>query len=175
MIVFDLECRDGGHRFEGWFGSSDDFAQQQARGLLTCPTCGSGDVGKAVMAPHVGRKGNQLPARVPTDKGAAVAAVPSSPAVAAGASAPQVMAGGGLPAEAVAMFKALATLQAEALKSSKWVGDSFADDARAMHYGEKDVEAIHGQATPEQARDLIEEGIEIAPVLFPIAPPGETN
>jgi hypothetical protein len=173
MIVFDLECRDGGHRFEGWFGSSDDFAQQQARGLLTCPACGSGDVGKAVMAPHVGRKGNQLPALAPADKGTAVAAAPA-PAT-AGSSSPQVMAGGGLPPEAVAMFKALATIQAEALKSSKWVGDSFADDARAMHYGEKDVEAIHGQATPEEARDLIEEGIEIAPVLFPIAPPGETN
>jgi hypothetical protein len=71
------------------------------------------------------------------------------------------------------MFKALATMQAEALKSSKWVGDSFADDARAMHYGEKDVEAIHGQATPEEARDLIEEGIEIAPVLFRLRRPAK--
>ena len=177
MIVFDLECRDGGHRFEGWFGSSDDFAQQQERGLLACPTCGSVNVAKAVMAPHVGRKGNQLPARAPAEKGGntAIAAPPSPPAVGTGGSAPQVMAGGGLPPEAVAMFRALATMQAEALKSSKWVGDSFADDARAMHYGEKDVEAIHGQTTAEEARDLIEEGIEIAPVLFPIAPPGETN
>ena len=59
MIVFDLECRPVGHRFEGWFGSSDDYVRQQERGLVTCPTCGSAEVGKAVMAPNVGRKGNQ--------------------------------------------------------------------------------------------------------------------
>ena len=158
MIVFDLECRNGGHRFEGWFGSSDDFAGQQERGLLTCPECGSADVVKAVMAPNVGRKGTQgggetLPAR------------PQAQAVAKGA----------LPPEAVQMMQKLATMQAEALKQSRWVGDKFADDARAMHYGERDVESIHGEATIEEARDLLEEGIEVAPLPFPVAPPGKAN
>ena len=158
MIVFDLECRNGGHRFEGWFGSSDDFAGQQERGLLTCPECGSADVVKAVMAPNCGRKGNQgggetLPAR------------PQAQAVAKGA----------LPPEAVQMMQKLATMQAEALKQSRWVGDKFADDARAMHYGERDVESIHGEATIEEARDLLEEGIEVAPLPFPVAPPGKAN
>ncbi|MCH7630261.1 MAG: DUF1178 family protein [Proteobacteria bacterium] len=161
MIVFDLECRDGGHRFEGWFASSDDFAQQQARGLLTCPACGSAEVGKAVMAPRVGRKGNQLP--TPT------AAVPT-PVEAK----PQPMAHA-LPPEAAAMMKAIAVMQAEALKTSTWVGDSFADNARAMHYGEKDAVPIHGQATLDEARELIEEGVEVAPILFPVVPPGEAN
>ncbi|MDE2564071.1 MAG: DUF1178 family protein [Sphingomonadales bacterium] len=164
MIVFDLECRAGGHRFEGWFGSSDDFARQQERGLVTCPTCGSADVVKAVMAPNVGRKGNQLPAAAPTRK--------EEPAPAAG---PAPVAGGAIPAPVAEALRQIAALQAEALKSSKWVGGKFAEDARAMHYGEKDVEAIHGQATPAEARELMEEGIEVAPILFPLAPPGEAN
>lgn len=53
MIVYDLACRAGGHVFEGWFGSSEDYDAQQARGLLSCPICGGGDVGKAAMAPHI--------------------------------------------------------------------------------------------------------------------------
>ncbi|MEO0033711.1 MAG: hypothetical protein RIS94_3469 [Pseudomonadota bacterium] len=168
MIVFDLECRAGGHRFEGWFGSSDDFARQQERGLLTCPTCGSDDVGKAVMAPNVGRKGNQMPA-LPTSMGVGPMSGSTS------ADKPQPMATTPMPPEAVAMLKAVAAMQAEALKSSTWVGDNFAEDARAMHYGEKDAAPIHGQATPDEARELIEEGVEIAPILFPVTPPGEAN
>jgi hypothetical protein len=165
MIVFDLECRGAGHRFEGWFGSSDDFAHQQERGLVECPVCGSSDVTKAVMAPNVGRKGNQIAAAAP-------AAKPNARAVA--------MAGGGqaipsLPPEAVAVFQAIATAQAEALKSSRWVGSDFAENARAMHYGETEAEAIHGQTSPEEARELIDEGIEVSPILFPVAPPKEAN
>lgn len=164
MIVFDLQCHDGGHRFEGWFGSSDDFASQQQRGLVTCPTCGSPAVGKAVMAPNLGRKGNQMPVHVPSGNTAPGAV-----------SMPQPHSNQPLPPEAVAMFKAIATMQAEALKSSTWVGDNFAEDARAMHYGEKDAAPIHGQATPDEARELFEEGVDVAPLLFPVAPPGEAN
>ena len=68
MIVFDLMCADQGHRFEGWFGSSRDYEDQQNRGLLDCPVCGSANVGKAAMAPNVGRKGNQLPAEATAAK-----------------------------------------------------------------------------------------------------------
>jgi hypothetical protein len=60
MIVFDLQC-DASHRFEAWFPSSIAFEEQQARGLVTCPDCGSGSVGKAVMAPAVPAKGNRAP------------------------------------------------------------------------------------------------------------------
>jgi hypothetical protein len=73
------------------------------------------------------------------------------------------------------MMRAIAVAQAEALKSSRWVGRKFAEDARAMHYGDAEVAPIHGQATPEEAQALVEEGIEVAPILFPIAPPGEVN
>ena len=161
MIVFDLECREAHHRFEGWFGSSDDFTSQQARGLVSCPQCGSADVIKAPMAPNLARKGNQTPAPRET----VPAAPPSGPAGPPASPSP----------EAVAMMRALAMAQAEALKSSRWVGGKFAEQARAMHYGEQDAEMIHGQATPDEARALIEEGVEVAPVLFPIAPPGEVN
>ena len=160
MIVFDLQCRAGSHRFEGWFASSEDYARQQERGLVTCPMCGSPDVEKAVMAPAIGRKGNQIAPASPVPEAESHKTVGAAPA---------------LPPEAVAVFQALAELQAETLKSSRWVGGNFAEDARAMYYGEKDAEPIHGQATIEEARELVEEGIDIAPILVPIVPPGETN
>ena len=151
MIVFDLICQPGGHRFEAWFASSEAFADQQQRGLVDCPHCGSSAVSKAPMAPAVPKKGNQLPA-------AQTAPVAS-----------------GLPPEAAEALKALASMQAEALKQSRWVGDKFAEDAKAMHYGERPHEAIHGEATLEQAKDLLEEGIAVAPLPFPVVPPDKAN
>ena len=150
MIVFDLVCRTGGHRFEGWFASSEDFASQQDRGLLCCPQCGAAGVDKAPMAPAVPRKGNQILAAQPAMSG------PPPPAM------QQVMA-------------KLAAMQAEALKSSTWVGGDFAEQSRAMHYGEREVETIHGQATVDEAKSLLEEGIAVMPLPFPVAPPEELN
>ena len=66
-------------------------------------------------------------------------------------------------------------MQAEALKQSRWVGDKFVEDAKAMHYGEREHEAIHGEATLEQAKDLLEEGIGVAPLPFPVIPPDKAN
>ena len=161
MIVFDLECRPNAHRFEGWFGSSDDFAQQQERGLLTCPICGGADVARALSAPNLARKGNQRAETAP--------AAPTLPVAApAQTNTP-------LPPEAIAALHTIVKMQAEALKTSTWVGDTFAEKARAMHYGETDAAPIHGQATPDEAKALFEEGVEIAPILFPIAPPGKAN
>jgi hypothetical protein len=158
MIVFELECREAAHRFEGWFKSSQDFARQSARGLVACPACGSADVIKALTAPRLARKGNQAPASPP-----------------APAAKTQVMASPRLPPEAAAMMRALAAAQAEAIKESRWVGESFAEESRAMHYGEKDPATIHGQATREEAEELWDEGIVVAPLLIPIAPPDEVN
>lgn len=155
MIVFDLECRAGGHRFEGWFGSSAEFDSQCERGLVACPQCGSQDVGKALMAPNVARKGNQLPAP---------AAPQARPAM-----------GGKLPPEAAQVMQALAQLQAAAIKQSRWVGENFAEETRAQHYGEREAELIHGQATAKEAKDLLEEGIAVMPLLIPIAPPDEVQ
>ena len=152
MIVFDLQCQTLGHRFEGWFASSDDFAAQQARGLVSCPQCGSHDVIKAPMAPAVPRKGNQR------------SEAPSQPVL-----------GGKLPPEAAVVLQKLAEIQAEALKGSRWVGDKFADVSRAMHYGEQEQEVVHGQATAEQAKELLDEGVALVPLPFPVAPPDELN
>ena len=157
MIVFDLVCADHGHRFEGWFGSSAEFEQQQARGLVSCPQCGSASVTKAPMAPAVPRKGNQAAPPQPTPD------------------APAPLAGGTLPPEARAMLTKLAELQAEAIQQSRWVGDKFADVSRAMHYGEQDQTLIHGQASAEEAQALVEEGIPVMPLLFPVAPPEKLN
>jgi hypothetical protein len=167
MIVFELECREAGHRFEGWFGSSEDFSRQQERGLVACPQCGGADVVKAPMAPRLTRKGNQLTA-VPARVQGPVQAPAPAPSQAMNAP-PE------LPPKVLAVMQAVAAVQAEALKSSRWVGERFAEDARAMHYGDKDHEPIHGQATAEEARALIDEGVEIAPILFPVAPPDEVN
>lgn len=167
MIVFDLECRAGTHRFEGWFGSSDDFARQQERGLVTCPHCGSAEVDKAIMAPRIARKGNQLPDRAePTPR--PVPAAPAAPEAVSIASKP-------MPPQAIALMHKLAELQAAALKSSRFVGKRFAEDARAMHYGEREAETIHGEASLEEARDLVDEGIAVALLPFPVVPPEQAN
>ncbi|WEK46965.1 MAG: DUF1178 family protein [Candidatus Andeanibacterium colombiense] len=154
MIVFDLCCADG-HRFEGWFASSGDFAGQQERGLVSCPQCGSVAVSKAPMAPAVPRKGNQR----------------SGPR----AEQPVPMAGGEIPPEVAQAIGKLAEFQAEALKRSKWVGADFAEQSRAMHYGERAAEVIHGKASPGEAKALLEEGIAVAPLPFPVAAPDELN
>jgi hypothetical protein len=155
MIVFDLSC-DSGHRFEGWFDSSEDFAAQQERGLVNCPRCGSAAVAKAPMAPSVGKKGNQQ-ASPPAPQGK------------------QTLARGPMPKEVAEALGKLAEAQAKALENSKWVGGAFAEQSRAMHYGERDAETIHGQATPEEAKALVEEGIPVSPLPFPVAPPDELN
>lgn len=169
MIVYDLECRNGSHRFEGWFKSSDDFVHQQEMGYVTCPHCGSLNVGKAVQAPRLARKGNQLPRPSSPREGTKIPAPVNLPA----ASAP--VANAPLPPQAVEMMHKLMQMQAEALKVSRYVGESFAEDARAMHYGERETETIHGQTTLDEAQELLEEGIALVPLPFPVLPPDQAN
>ncbi|MEJ2408146.1 MAG: DUF1178 family protein [Novosphingobium sp.] len=172
MIVYDLECRSGSHRFEGWFKSSEDFSSQRDCGYLACPMCGPVDVIKAVQAPRLGRKGNQLvdaaPARSEGQHTETIVAPVSAQPVAPVANAP-------LPPQAMELIHKLAQMQTEALKTSRYVGESFAENARAMHYGERDAEAIHGEATPDEAQDLLEEGIAVMPLPFPVTPPDQAN
>jgi hypothetical protein len=164
MIVFDLSC-DSGHRFEVWFGSSTDYEDQRARGLIACPHCGSATVGKAPMAPAVPAKGNQRAEAVPA---AASAASAESPPQQAAANLP-------IPPEMARALQAIAKAQAEALKQSTWVGASFAEKSRAMHYGEESPAPIHGEASLAEAKALAEEGVPVAPILFPVAPPDKLN
>lgn len=155
MIVYDLSCSEG-HRFEGWFGSSADYDDQRARGLIACPHCGASEVGKAPMAPAVPAKGNQRQEVLPPQ-------------------ASQPMANTPMPPQVQQALAALAKAQAEALKKSTWVGEKFAEESRAMHYGERDEAPIHGQATLAEAKALIEEGVPVAPLPFPVAPPDKLN
>lgn len=164
MIIFDLICADGEHRFEGWFGSSKDYAEQQARGLLDCPVCGSKNIAKAVMAPNVGRKGNQQPAAVRPagDRPEPQAALPVSSKVA-------------VPVEYHEMIGKLVKVQEKMLANSEWVGDKFADRARDIHYGDAEEKPIHGTASQEEVADLAEEGIAALPLPLPFLPPKSKN
>lgn len=173
MITFDLLCTTG-HRFEGWFASSNEFARQSDMGLLLCPTCGDHSITKAITAPYIGRKGNQV--STVQSQNAATANIaqneqaepnsPSAPTAAAIAAPPA------LPAELV---EKLAAMQTDLLKSSDYVGDNFADKARAIHYGEAESRLIHGEATPDQAKELHDEGIAIMPLPFPVIAPNQKN
>ncbi len=145
MIVFDLRCGHS-HVFEAWFGSSDDYEAQRARGLVACPICGDADVAKAAMAPAVPAKGNRAPA--------AKAAGPTQPVA---AHSPEMV---------KAMLAAMAEVQAKVEANCDYVGDRFADEARAIHHGERESRGIYGEATAEQAVALKEEGIEVAALPF---------
>ena len=159
MIVFDLSCADG-HHFEGWFGSSADYDSQREGGLLSCPFCGSDEVGKAPMAPAIPAKSNSRPESLPA---------------ASAAPAPQQLANTPVTPEMQVALSALAKAQAEALRNSTWVGNKFAEETRKMHYGERDTAPIHGHASLAEAKALIEEGVPVAPLPFPVAPPEKLN
>ena len=145
MIVFDLAC-GGGHVFEAWFGSSADYDSQRERGMVSCPVCGGGEIGKAAMAPNVGAKGNRTTG-VPMRGG--------TPA----------------PAELKAALAELAKAQAKALEGSEHVGARFVAEARAIHDGDAPERPIHGQATVEEAKALVEDGVPVVPLLLPVVPP----
>lgn len=159
MIVFDLKCEGAGHVFEVWFGSSADYEDQRARGLLVCPMCGDARVGKALMAPAVAAKGNSRADR-PVEATEQTAPVPVST---------------GDEAKMRALIDALATAQKKALEGSTWVGRGFAEQARAMHYGEQDRTSIHGEVAPDEAKALFAEGVDVAPLPFPVVPPHAKN
>ena len=138
MIRYSLAC-DNGHAFEGWFAGSADFDRQVESGFLTCPICNSAVISKSLMAPSVST------ARRKEEK----------QAVATGLAQRQAMS---RLREAVAAIKA----------NAEDVGDKFPEEARKIHYGETDARGIIGEASPEEARSLIEEGIEVAPL--PVLP-----
>lgn len=151
MIVFDLACVPAAHVFEVWFGSTEDYESQRVRGLVSCPFCGSTEVEKAVMAPRVSAKANRrnLPARA----------------------APQGDRAPPAPEAIKAFLSTVAEAQRRVLAKSDYVGDRFADEARAIHLGETDERTIHGVATPAEVQGLVEDGIRVAPLPFPVRPP----
>jgi hypothetical protein len=168
MIVFDLKCYDQGHVFEGWFASTQDYEKQRATGMISCPVCGDTHVRKAVMSPAVAAKSNQRPSapdpRMP-------AAHDGGPGISL-SNAPSTHAD---MEKMRSLISALAEVQKRMLDKSEWVGRDFADRARAMHYGDEPHRQIHGECATEEARALIEEGVEVAPLPLPVVPPEVQN
>jgi hypothetical protein len=149
MIRYTLHC-DRDHSFESWFQSSAAYDSQVKRKLVTCPVCGSAKVEKAIMAPQIvsksGRRENPAP-------------VPPAPADAA-TSGPTPL----LMAQERELRAKLKELRDHIVKNADNVGERFPNEARAMHYGDKEHRPIYGEASAEEARSLIEEGIEVSPL-----------
>jgi hypothetical protein len=149
MIHYQLRC-SAEHGFDGWFRDSAAFDDQAKRGLLSCPSCGATDVARALMAPAVGR-GRAAPAQTAPEP------APDNTPV----TVPQPTVGGALPDQVRA---ALQRLRSEVEKRCENVGDRFAEEARLIHAGDSPARGIYGEATPEQAESLAEDGINIAQI-----------
>jgi hypothetical protein len=150
MIRYALRC-ERGHDFESWFQSSSAYDSQRKRGLVTCPMCDSTKVEKAIMAPKIAKKGKSketMPQPAPVEESGSSSLV----------MAPQER-------ELIAKLK---ELRDHVLKNADNVGNKFPDEARKMHYGDIEHRAIYGEATAEEAKALVDEGIEVAPL--PILP-----
>jgi hypothetical protein len=148
MIRYALSCKSG-HSFEGWFGSSADYERQRRRNLVECPSCGSREVSKELMAPAVST------ARKREERQAQKEPVPAT--VAAALPAP-------FEAEKREMLRQLRDLRDKVLADSENVGPRFSEEARKIHYGEAEQRGIHGQASLEEAAELLEEGISVLPI-----------
>ncbi len=141
MIRYSLQCGKG-HGFDSWFQNADAFNALARAGQLACPVCGDAAVEKGLMAPAV------APARKAEAAQAATAGKP------------------GLTAPASELEEALAEIRRRVEADSEYVGMNFVAEARAMHEGEAPERSIYGEARPEEARKLLEEGVPVAPLPF---------
>ena len=135
MIKYELKCRKD-HVFEGWFYDSATYDKQAAKGEIVCPVCNSRKITKAPMAPRIARsKAERAAARVADEA-----------------------------KQKAVMMKALRELRDHVEKNADYVGDRFAEEARKIHYGETDERNIYGEASKDEARELAEEGIDVATI-----------
>ena len=156
MIRYSLIC-ERRHEFEIWFKNSADYDAQQKRKLVSCPACGSAKVEKALMAPSLGRgtkKGAPMSAPAPE------AAAPAEAPVAAEPKTPVAMIS---PQEREFRAK-LKELRDHLTKNAENVGGKFPEEARKMHYGEIEHRSIYGEASPKEAKELADEGVEFHPL-----------
>jgi hypothetical protein len=147
MIRYNLRCEHG-HAFESWFQSSSAYDSQVRRKLVTCAICGSAKVEKAIMAPQLAgtkKKGGAAPAPDPASPPTSLMMAPER--------------------ELRAKLK---ELRDHIVKNADNVGERFPEEARKMHYGDIEHRAIYGEASAEEAKSLIEEGVEVAPL--PVLP-----
>lgn len=154
MIVFDLLC-DGGHRFEGWFGSAEDYAKQKEQSLLSCPVCGAARVERVPSAARLNFGAVEPAQPVPQNK-------PDPAAV-------QME---GKDSFAIAQMLYSRMLD-QLLEKTEDVGNRFPEEARRIHYQEAPARGIRGQATQQEHDELLDEGIEVA--RFPIPDLGSWN
>lgn len=145
MIKYALRC-EVEHEFEAWFGSSSDYDDQAARGLVECPFCGSRGVSKQIMAPAVaGTKRIAEP----------------DPAV---RQKMQSM-----------MMEAAREVRAHVEQNFDYVGDSFAREARDIHEGRSEKREIYGEATPAEVKKLKEDGVPCSPLPATPPDPAKVN
>lgn len=143
MKVLDLQCSHG-HTFEGWFASEDDYVSQSQRGMVQCPLCGDASVQKKLSAPRLNLSTQRLEKTTEVE-----------------------MVNGAQPNQA--LMEAWLELSRKLIAHTQDVGDQFAEEARKMHYGEKEECAIRGKTTLDEARALLDEGIDVLPMLLPPA------
>lgn len=163
MKVFDLGC-EAGHSFEGWFGSDDDYLQQQKGGLLECPFCASRDISKRLSAPRLNLRGaveRPVDERMGDAVAESVSEESATPHLPARPPSPEAA------ATLALMQKAWLKAMRHVIEHTEDVGGRFAEEARRIHYGESPERGIRGQATPEERESLQDEGIEVVPLPMP--------
>jgi len=142
VIAYSLVCKDG-HEFEGWFSNSEAYAAQAKAGDLVCPVCGNDDVTKGIMAPAVKTSVTKAKGRAEVT-----------------------------PQEQQKLKQFVAGFRKYVEENADYVGPKFPEEARKIHYGETEARHIYGESTLAEAKELIEEGIEIAPMP---PDPGDLN
>ena len=157
MIRYNLRC-ERGHAFESWFQSSSAYDSQVKRKLVNCPSCGSAKVEKAIMAPQIAR----------TRKAGAAPEIQQQPEAAPAEVAPPATSTPLMMAQERELRAKLKELRDHVVKNADNVGERFPNEARKMHYGDIEHRPIYGEASPDEARSLIDEGIEVTPL--PVLP-----
>ncbi|MGB7242828.1 MAG: DUF1178 family protein [Sulfitobacter sp.] len=142
MIQYALKCGEG-HGFDSWFKSAEAFEALQKAGHVVCAHCGNAKVEKAIMAPRVNK---------------------TNPGIKTGAAKSEE--NGALSMPVSDQETALADLRRKIEDNAQYVGGNFAKEARAMHLGDMPERAIYGEALPEEAKSMIEDGIPLAPLPF---------
>ena len=174
VIVYNLAC-DRQHPFEGWFASPADFENQRDRGLVECPLCGSNAIERKLHAPRINMGAQQSAASVAQESRAAKDAkdakdAKETSAVTVVPEAADAGSAGSVPTDIDLgkLREAIVSFADHVRESTEYVGEKFADEARAMHYGEKPHKGIRGRADKDTAQALRDEGITFQALPFPV-------
>lgn len=163
MKVLNLRCSRL-HSFEGWFGSEDDFQDQQQRGLMACPLCADTSIQKMPSAPRLNLGGHHAPEIDANRVDPATACSSSANVVSQDQTTRVDQSEHTQPERGLAAQAAFLTALRQVVASTEDMGARFAEEARRMHYGEVEARSIRGQASAREAVELLEEGIEVIPL-----------